>query len=327
MKRTQIEQSIKTAIAANEPLMIYGSPGLGKSDTVRKVAKELEMEIFDVRASLLDPVDVRGLPVPDKESGLVNWMVPEFWPQENKSSLLFFDELTNAPQSVQTALLQMVLDRQCGSYKLPDEVRIIAAGNLATDKAGSSALITSLRSRFLNVNYEVDLADWVDWAWSADVCETVIQFIRFRPGQLHDFDPRSKENAFPCPRSWEKLSNVKKAKVPSEIEFELYSGIVGQAAATEYVGFLRTYREMPDIAEILMNPQSGPIPEKAQIKYAVCGSLALRANQENAEKVLTYAMRLPKEFEAMLVSDSLKIHGKDFSDNSLFAKWASKNQI
>ena len=102
---------------------------------------------------------------------------------------------------------------------------------------------------------------------------------------------------------------------------------MGQAAATEYVGFLRTYREMPDIAEILMNPQSGPIPEKAQIKYAVCGSLALRANQENAEKVLTYAMRLPREFEAMLVSDSLKIHGKDFSDNSLFAKWASKNQI
>jgi MoxR-like ATPase len=327
MKRQQIQQAIKTAIAANEPLMIYGSPGLGKSDTVKQVAKELDMDIFDIRASLLDPVDLRGLPVPNIESKEVNWLTPEFWPRENKPSIVFFDEITNAAPSVQTGLLQILLDRQCGSYKMPSEVRMLAAGNLSTDKAGSSNLITSLKSRFLNVTFEADLVDWIEWALENDIDESVRQYVRFRPGNLHAFDPRSKENAFPCPRSWEKLSNVRKVKVPSNIEYELYSGIVGQAAATEYVGFLRTYREMPDIAEILMNPSSGPIPEKAQVKYAVCGSLAMRANQEHAESVLTYAQRLPKEFEAMLVSDSLKLHGKEFSDNSAFSKWASKNQI
>ena len=113
---------------------MWGPPGIGKSSIVRQVAADKGLAILDVRAPLLDPTDLRGLPY--VADGSAKWAPPAFLPQNDGSEgLLFFDELNAAPPLVQASLYQLTLDRRVGEYVLPDGWRIIAAGNRSEDAA------------------------------------------------------------------------------------------------------------------------------------------------------------------------------------------------
>ena len=61
-----------------QPEMLWGPPGIGKSDIVKAVAKECGIELRDIRLAQLDPVDLRG--VPAVEDGQTKWATPSFFP-------------------------------------------------------------------------------------------------------------------------------------------------------------------------------------------------------------------------------------------------------
>ena len=139
----KIKRNRKTGI----PTFIFGAPGVGKSQMVHQAADG--DTVIDVRLSMLDPVDLRGLPTVkqncDGES-VVEWARPEFIPSEGKG-IIFFDELNTAPAAVQNAALQIILDRKCGPHKLGDGWYIVAAGNKASHKAHVNPLSAPLRNR------------------------------------------------------------------------------------------------------------------------------------------------------------------------------------
>lgn len=320
MKPTRIVEALKICIAAKQPTFMWGPPGVGKSDIIRQVAKALGYKLADVRAVLLDPVDLRGLPiVSDNEA---RWVPPAFLPKKGKW-ILFLDELNAAPQLVQAACYQLVLDRKLGEYELPKDCVVIAAGNRETDRAVTSRMPSALANRFIHLNFDVDLEDWVDWALNKGVQTSVISFLRFRPELLHKFDPQRNEKAFPTPRSWEFTSNIL-AAANSEIEYDLAAGIVGEGAATELIGFMRIYRSLPDPDVVLLAPEKADIPEDPATLYAICGALAHKASDQNIGRVIKYANRLPVEFSVLLVRDCVK---KDESlvKTRAFIDWASKH--
>ena len=49
-------------INADVPVNLIGSPGLGKSDTIKSVAEKLNLKVIDFRLSTADPTDLTGLP-------------------------------------------------------------------------------------------------------------------------------------------------------------------------------------------------------------------------------------------------------------------------
>ena len=95
------------------------------SAIVKQIAKEKKWDLIDLRLSLLNPVDLRGLPMIDKEKGLAKWLPPEFLPQDGVG-ILFLDEINKAPGSVMAAAYQLILDRKVGNYELPPKWRIIS---------------------------------------------------------------------------------------------------------------------------------------------------------------------------------------------------------
>lgn len=320
MKASQITSSLQALLDARQPVFIWGSPGVGKSDVVRQVAESKKMALKDVRALLLDPVDLRGLPFLSSD-GQAKWATPEFLPRDGQG-ILFLDELNSAAAMVQASCYQLVLDRKLGDYTLPDGWAIVAAGNRDSDRGATTRMPTPLRNRFTHLQFEVDTQEWCEWAIRSAIRAEVIAFIRFRPELLSAFDRDA--NAFPSPRSWAFVSRILCSSPSEEIEHELIAGTVGDAAATEFSAFLATFRNLPNIDAILMNPQCEPVPENAAAQFAVAAALSHCATDTNFDRICTYLDRMPKEFNVMCVRDALLRHPA-VQHTPAYTKWAVAN--
>ena len=336
MRPSQIAAALSYLIDANQPVMLHGSPGVGKSDVVRQIAKQRGIELIDLRLSQLDPVDLRGVPSVDTKKHITSWNTPSFLPTDGKG-ILFLDEINSAAQATQAAAYQLVLDRKLGDYVMPPGWAIIAAGNRSTDRAIVNQMSTALKNRFTHLNYEVNNDDWCDWALRNNIAVEVLGFIRFRPMLLNEFEQRneSKEEkervqrlkdaqAFATPRSWEFLSKVVQQKPSSDVEYELYTGIVGEGAAAEFMGYLKYYRDLPNLDALLMNPGTAKVPEEPATLYALATGLATKATQDNMERVVKYALRLPAEFQVLLMKDAI-VRDNDLTRTKSFNAWAIAN--
>lgn len=322
MTPNQIVRALYSLIKSKQPTFIWGPPGVGKSQIVNETAQRLDYEITDLRAVLLDPVDLRGLPRISAE-GEATWCAPSFLPKEGRG-ILFLDELNAAPPLVQAACYQLVLDRRLGEYELPEGWMVIAAGNRESDKAVTHRMPSALANRFVHLDFQVSVEDWLDWAAHTGIAEELQAFIKFRPNLLHDFDPSRNEKAFPSPRSWEFVSGIIKSNPDPEVEYELFKGTVGEGAAAELTGFCKVYRKLPDPEFILKSPEMAPIPEDPATTYALCESVAGKAAPENFESIMTFARRLPVEFAVLLVRNAVK-KDRTIVQSEGFSSWAIAN--
>jgi hypothetical protein len=313
-------------ISMNMPVFLHGSPGIGKSDLARLLASSANLPLIDWRASQKESVDLLGIPAPDFATKQTVWMLPSDLPfvgtNHPDDCVLFLDELTSAPQSIQAPLYQLVLDRKAGPHVLKPGVRIIAAGNLATDKAIVSRMSSALSNRFAHITIEPDASAWRIYAAQKGLHEFVQAFIGFRPNLLHVM-PEKGENSFPTPRMWERVSMFCN-DIPS-MRFKLVRGLIGEGAATEFEAFCRTYADLPKFTDIVSDPYMALLPREIAALFAVAVMCSKRATITNFDSVMKYAVRLPREFEIMLVVDAVK-RNSDLQQTSAFVEWAIRNQ-
>ena len=144
-------------------VMLWGPPGVGKSQGVRQVAAQIQqatgkiVEVTDVRLLLFNPVDLRGIPTANEDKTLAVWLKPKIFQMDDSEdivNILFLDEISAAPQSVQAAAYQITLDRVVGEHKLPENCIVIAAGNRVTDKSVSFKMPKALANRLLHIEVE-----------------------------------------------------------------------------------------------------------------------------------------------------------------------------
>ncbi len=325
MNPLQVISSLHTLIQIKQPVFLWGAPGIGKSQIVAQVANEKSCKLIDIRAVLLDPVDLRGLPRINNQ-GQATWCPPSFLPSEDckDNGIVFLDELNAAPPLVQAACYQLVLDRRIGEYTLPQGWTVIAAGNGEKDRAVTHRMPTALANRMVHITMQTSVEDWLLWAENSNICPEIMAFLRFRPNLLHDFDPQSASKAFASPRSWEFLSNMLKSCVHASVEYELFQGTVGMAAATEFMGFLKVWRDLPTVESILATPTSIEIPNEPATLYALCEALGAKASVQNIENIIHYALRLPTEFSVLLLRTAV-CKDEKIVQTEPFMHWAKQN--
>jgi hypothetical protein len=309
MKPLDLVKALIQLLPTRRPCFIWGPPGAGKSSIVRQAAQQAQLELLDLRAVLLDPIDLRGLPRIENQSAC--WCPPSFLPKQGQGAL-FLDELAQAPPLVQAACLQLTLDRRVGEYELPEGWTVIAASNRQEDRAGTHRLISPLLNRFIHLDLEICPSDWQEWAVLANVATEVRSFIRYRPSLLFQFEPNAAARSFPTPRSWEFVSQVL-GKTPPELLHPIVAGCVGEGPAAEFVGFCQICRELPDLDLVLANPANTPVPQQPAVLYALVGALVERCRQGDPDKLqgfTQYATRLPDEFGVLAMRDALAIQPK-----------------
>lgn len=275
MRIPEIQKNVEHCMKANIPVLMLGAPGVGKSQAIRQVAEKQGRELIDLRLPLLNPVDLRGIPVVKEDKS--HWMSPAFLPSDpNSNAIILLDEITSAPPSVQVAGYQLVLDRKVGEYELPKKCSILAAGNRTDDRAVVYEMSSALRNRFLHLEVDVNLEDWKDWAVSRRVDSSIISFLNFKEDQLFAFDPKVHKQNFPTPRSWEFVDRLVKQMGTDEAvaNRDLISGLIGQGAATEFAAFVQIMHKLPDPAEVVIKRNmKTKCPSDPSSRYAFSGAL------------------------------------------------------
>ena len=302
MRPSQVAAVLPKLLQSKRTPFIWGDPGIGKSDILRAVAKDLKIGLIDMRLSIYDPTDLKGFPVVKGtgKSEAMHFVPPALLPTKGKG-ILFLDELPAAPPAVQAAAYQLILDKRLGEYVLPDGWAIVAAGNHARNGGVHYSLAPALANRFVHIEMETSAEDWDVWANNNGITDLTRAFMRFRPALIHDMNARKTGMAFPTPRSWAFADDIAKQHFDATSEFELLKGTVGEGAAVEYLAFLKTARELPTANEILVSPDTAPVPKSPGAKHAAVVMLERHADKTNIKQCMHYLKRLDVEYQTAFI--------------------------
>ncbi len=298
-------------------VMLWGPPGVGKSQAVRQIAGMIEaasgkhVEVTDVRLLLFNPIDLRGIPVASEDRTLAVWLKPKIFqmdPGNDIVNILFLDEISAAPQSVQAAAYQITLDRVVGEHKLPDNCIVIAAGNRVTDKSVSFKMPKALANRLLHIEIEGSFESWRKWAVETGINSKVLGYLSFRNDRLFGFDAANDDLAFPTPRSWEMVSsllNNVSDNVPAM--YPMIAGLIGSGPAVEFRTWCRIYDRLPDMNAIFSG-MTTEVPKETDVMYALVSSMTAYASEHRDDitaigNSLSYAKRLPADFSELLIQN------------------------
>ena len=303
MKPSRLTTVLNSMLGQRWPAFIWGPPGIGKSAIVHRIAKDAGLPVIDLRASLLDPTDLRGIPaIVDKQAV---WCPPAFLPKENSPpGILFLDEINAAPPLVQASLYQLVLDRRVGEYILPNGWWIVAAGNRQKDRAVTFRMSSALSNRFVHLDLDTDVVDWRSWAMSSDIDPLVTAFIGYRPALLRE-DP-GESSAFPTPRSWEILSDVLRTFGSHQACIDIIPGIVGLGAATEFGTFVKRALNMKQMEEIVSDPGTALLPKALDGLHVLTTWLVHTSSRSDVMAASAILLnRLPPEFSVVLAKEMI----------------------
>lgn len=302
-----LEVHLKTPHTESTPLMLWGAPGIGKSQIVRTAAKNCgNLPLVDIRLSSLEPSDLMGLPfrTDDKMHFAKMSLLPS---DPNSEGVLFIDEINDAPPAVSAIAYQLILDRRINDYVLPNGWRLVAAGNRTKDRGLARPMPAPLQNRFQHYAMEPSIKDLLRYFAENNLSPEVSGFLAFRPAQMFQFDPDN--IAWASPRTWEKLARMLphiSNKITNASRLKMYQALVGSIAGTEFLGFQALRRELPTMVEIETNPKGATLPDTPAAQYATVVMLIGYAQKDNFEAVATYASRLHGDFQGFLFADLTK---------------------
>ncbi|NLL75656.1 MAG: AAA family ATPase [Clostridiales bacterium] len=311
---------LKGAIPFKEfpSVMLWGPPGVGKSQGVREVAYEIEKQtgkevrITDVRLLLFNPVDLRGIPTANEDRTLAVWLKPQIFQMDDSEevvNILFLDEITAAPTSVQASAYQITLDRTIGEHKLPENCIVIAAGNRVTDRSVSYNMPKALANRLCHFEIKEDTNAWHDWAVKKGIHPYVVGYIEYNSSSLIKSD--GLEIAFPTPRSWEMVSNILNY-VSDDITtvYPMIVGCIGEHTGNLFRLWAEVYDGLPDIKKIF-HEGTGTVPQERELYIALKSKMVEYAREcqdkELIDKSIDYSCQLPWSFRGKLLQDYYRI--------------------
>jgi ABC-type dipeptide/oligopeptide/nickel transport system ATPase component len=283
-------QSLLTAVplilrAGNVP-NIVGEAGIGKSALVTSVATQMQAKLFTTVVSLSEKGDL-AIPVPPLTSdsfvqtkdygtlanvqfGYSQTLVDIIQYAEahpDQAIIWFLDEFNRGTQAVQSELMNLVLQREINSLKLPAQVKIVIAENpdstmagFETSNYGVTAGDAAIKDRTVRLVMRVDVPDWLDWAAQTgvhdrpNVHDLVRRYVQEQPEMLHP--TTHGEDLYPTPRAWQRVSdNLYELDQLDEttramIQLDLLQGDLGQKVGIAFNSFIREQNNQLTVAAL-----------------------------------------------------------------------------
>lgn len=266
----ELVTAIPVVIKAGNVPAIVGEAGIGKSALVQTVAEKMNAKLFTTVVSLSEKGDL-AIPIPpmtekafvktsaygelaDVKFGYTHTLIEIIeWAQAHPQQpiIWFLDEFNRGTQAVRSELMNLVLQRQINSLRLPNQVHMVLAENPDATMAGFEASdygVTvgdaAINDRTVRLVMQADVSDWLQWAKSkGNIIGSVQRFIEENPQQLtpkeHDDD------LYPTPRAWERVSSNLQtlSELPADeqqrLRLDLLQGDLGVTVGQSFEQFVR----------------------------------------------------------------------------------------
>jgi len=314
--------------AVNQAVMVWGDSGIGKSELMDLICALTGRRKVDIRLNVREPVDLRGLPVPDLAKLVTKWLVPSELPPSDGSwgpTLLVLDEINTGTMQMMSVAMQLVNERCIGEHRLPDNCAVVAMGNRPKDSRAVIQMPKPLRKRFAHYSMVVDHDAWVEHCKRTGLTPEIIAFIRFRPEYLIR-EAQGDENASANPRTIYKCGVY--VKQPPRLRHKAFVALVGKDIGSEMESFVSMYQALSNIDDILAHPDTANVPSERSEAYAVATALGRLADRKNFANVIKYARRLGKEYsrelEIVAVTDATYRDPK-LAEVKAYGEWAVDN--
>lgn len=291
--RSRILRSFKH----KRPMFLWGPPGVGKSEVIADITRELGGHMIDLRLSQMEPTDMRGIPFYNKDKGLMDWAPPIDLPDEELAAqypivVLLLDEMNSAAPAVQAAAYQLILNRRIGKYTLPDNVVMVAAGNRDSDKGVTYRMPSPLANRFVHLEVRPDFESWQTWAVKNKIHADVVGYLSFAKSDMFDFDPRSNSRSFATPRSWTFASDFcKDTDMPASELTDLVAGCVGEGIAHKFMAHRKVAGSLPKPEDILAGKVKELKTKEVSAMYSLTTSMCYELQDfytKNKDKVTEF---------------------------------------
>jgi len=284
---SKAKNALRHAMHKKRPVFLWGPPGIGKSDIVEQVTKTFSnSHLIDIRLSLWDPTDIKGIPYFDSNNVKMAWGAPSELPDEEMAAqydniVLFLDEMNSAAPAVQAAAYQLILNRRVGTYKLPDNVIIVAAGNRESDKGVTYRMPAPLANRFIHLELAVNFDDWFNWSVDNNQHKDVVGYLTFAKKDLYDFDPKSASRSFATPRSWSFVSELLEDELDESTTTDLVAGTVGEGLAVKFMAHRKVASSMPNPTDILAGKVKELKTKEISAMYSLTVSLCYELKESS----------------------------------------------
>lgn len=328
MKYSNVLELAKFCALNFKNLLITSAPGNGKTSLVKQVAQEIGYNLIIAHPVTDEPSDYKGLPIADpsgKSASFVPFGTLLSLMEATEPTIFFIDDIGQASQAVQSALMQLLLAREINGKKISDKVTFIAATNRKQDKAGVTGILEPVKSRFSTiVELEADILTWSNWAISQNLPPEFIAFIRFRPHFLTAFEATRDMTNSPTPRTIAQAGEMLRDGLPKPLWFEALQGAAGAAFTAELLGFLELAKELPDVRKIFTTPYEVEIPEKAALLYALQALISSKLTIDNVDTAMQYINRMPTEYQVTLINDAVLRNAK-ICETAAVTTWINDN--
>ena len=239
----------------DQNIMLVGKHGIGKSQILTEYYSKKGMQVITLfLGQMNDPGDIIGLPDKNEKTNKTEFLLPYWFPTDNKPIILFLDELNRARPEVLQTIMDLTLNRKLAGKTLPEGSRIVSAVNDGIDYQ-LTELDPALVSRFNIYEFDPTVDDWLSWACANNLDHRIISFIQDNPDYLDGDSTYRQEaglNRTPDRRSWKRASDVmKKYKVLTDDKKAIFTGIVGQVATRLLFEHVNSHR-IPGAKQILL---------------------------------------------------------------------------
>lgn len=350
MHFNDLRKAIRPILDSRVSLELVSAPGRGKStfidDTVeaQSVKDGKKWGISKLFLATQTPPDLMGYvfkgervfngkPTAISEPTLPGWMITQEGNPvyEYERGVLFLDEYGQGESDVKRASAELLLNRQLGPWRLPDGWSVVAASNRATDRSGVTKSFDFVINRRMEIHIDDDLASWERWAVENGVHPTFIAFGVQYPQVLLTPDIPEKQGPWCTPRSLVMAASVlsgmadAKGVIPVDATAsEMASGLIGQAATAQLIAMIRLGNEMPKFEDIVAGPEKCHVPEKPDAQMLIAYNLAARVEEKNADPIMTYLQRFPKEFAVTFAKSACRRMPSLINTRS-FERWCTEN--
>lgn len=334
-------EAISIAIQTGIPVMLWGDPGTGKSSFVNALAKSLDRHLETFIASIHDPVDLSGAIMADGDRA--KYLLPDWAYRliKAKNGILFLDELSTAPPSMQAGVLRVLLEHYVGAEPLPEGTSYICAGNPVETAAGGFELSAPLANRVCHIDWKSNSQDWVigmlsgfklpnvpklpkDWKkFEAITRGEVTSFIQNQPQMLLQVpkEESKKGLAWASPRTWDMaiklMAGCRSVGINGDVEHALLAGSVGDDTAITFMNWRKSL-DLPNPEDLIENPKKLKLSKKRpDLNFAILNSVCSAVIQNNTPQRWEKAMEVMIEASKQEAGDQAAISLRVILDSSV----------